>query len=215
MTVCRRVIINLLINYLWILIWKKMEYSCSNIWLVCVKALLLHPLSERVEAQWLTWWTKRRCCRKKTSIKIWKWLDKVFIFAVRTARKGASFSESGFPFARERMTAESLEIKKKLPKNLAVKNKVFTFASAFEKMEIRSKFFEILINNTSSTSNKRTVNTYNNRYLKSRWITESWTELKHQRHVDKRYYYNEEFDPGSGWTLATGLTHASRGAAWS
>ena len=23
--------------------------------------------------------------------------------------------------------------------------------------------------------------------------------------------YNEEFDPGSGWTLATGLTHASRG----
>ena len=31
----------------------------------------------------------------------------------------------------------------------------------------------------------------------------------------KRYFYNEEFDPGSGWTLATGLTHASRGAAWS
>ena len=27
------------------------------------------------------------------------------------------------------------------------------------------------------------------------------------------YFYNEEFDPGSGWTLATGLTHASRGAA--
>ena len=27
--------------------------------------------------------------------------------------------------------------------------------------------------------------------------------------------YNEEFDPGSGWTLATGLTHASRGASWS
>ena len=31
--------------------------------------------------------------------------------------------------------------------------------------------------------------------------------------VGKRYYYNEEFDPGSGWTLATGLTHASRGAS--
>ena len=29
----------------------------------------------------------------------------------------------------------------------------------------------------------------------------------------KRYFYNGEFDPGSGWTLATGLTHASRGAA--
>ena len=27
-------------------------------------------------------------------------------------------------------------------------------------------------------------------------------------------FYNVEFDPGSGWTLATGLTHASRGAAW-
>ena len=25
--------------------------------------------------------------------------------------------------------------------------------------------------------------------------------------------YNVEFDPGSGWTLATGLTHASRGAS--
>jgi hypothetical protein len=25
-------------------------------------------------------------------------------------------------------------------------------------------------------------------------------------------FYNEEFDPGSGWTLAGGLTHASRGA---
>ena len=33
--------------------------------------------------------------------------------------------------------------------------------------------------------------------------------------LDKRYrFYNVEFDPGSGWTLATGLTHASRGAAF-
>ena len=30
---------------------------------------------------------------------------------------------------------------------------------------------------------------------------------------DENYINNEEFDPGSGWTLATGLTHASRGAA--
>ena len=30
-----------------------------------------------------------------------------------------------------------------------------------------------------------------------------------------KMFYKEEFDPGSGWTLATGLTHASRGAAWS
>ena len=35
----------------------------------------------------------------------------------------------------------------------------------------------------------------------------SWVGFK------KNNLYNEEFDPGSGWTLATGLTHASRGAA--
>ena len=29
----------------------------------------------------------------------------------------------------------------------------------------------------------------------------------------QNYFYNGEFDPGSGWTLAAGLTHASRGAA--
>ena len=29
----------------------------------------------------------------------------------------------------------------------------------------------------------------------------------------KNKFNNGEFDPGSGWTLATGLTHASRGAA--
>ena len=29
----------------------------------------------------------------------------------------------------------------------------------------------------------------------------------------KQHIYNGEFDPGSGWTLAAGLIHASRGAA--
>ena len=29
----------------------------------------------------------------------------------------------------------------------------------------------------------------------------------------KQNIYNGEFDPGSGWTLAAGLIHASRGAA--
>ena len=37
--------------------------------------------------------------------------------------------------------------------------------------------------------------------------------LSTNREWTKTLYYNEEFDPGSGWTLATGLTHASRGAA--
>ena len=31
--------------------------------------------------------------------------------------------------------------------------------------------------------------------------------------IKRKNSNNEEFDPGSGWTLATGLTHASRGAA--
>ena len=35
------------------------------------------------------------------------------------------------------------------------------------------------------------------------------SSLKGFKHLN----YNEEFDPGSGWTLAAGLTHASRGAA--
>ena len=35
------------------------------------------------------------------------------------------------------------------------------------------------------------------------------------RTLTKHYLYNGEFDPGSGWTLAAGLTHASRGAAGS
>lgn len=51
-------------------------------------------------------------------------------------------------------------------------------------------------------------------------FTKSWTELKTAYDwyfrvffIGTQYFYNEEFDPGSGWTLATGLTHASRGAA--
>ena len=41
-----------------------------------------------------------------------------------------------------------------------VKNKALTFAPAFKTKKVR-KFFDILINNTSSTRNTRTVNTYN------------------------------------------------------
>ena len=42
--------------------------------------------------------------------------------------------------------------------------------------------------------------------------------LDYDKRIPERGYLrnnlnNEEFDPGSGWTLATGLTHASRGAA--
>ncbi len=36
-------------------------------------------------------------------------------------------------------------------------------------------------------------------------------ELSNKSWVIFNFLYNEEFDPGSGWTLAAGLTHASRG----
>ena len=103
-----------------------------------------------------------------------------------------------------------------------VKNKALTFAPAFKNES--NKFFEILINNTSSTSKKiepsilvreSSDTIEDNRYLnKVNKFTASWTEQKNHLNRWKRYFYNEEFDPGSGWTLATGLTHASRGAAW-
>ena len=38
-------------------------------------------------------------------------------------------------------------------------------------------------------------------------------ETRDESKVEASNSYNEEFDPGSGWTLAAGLTHASRGAA--
>ena len=37
--------------------------------------------------------------------------------------------------------------------------------------------------------------------------------LQHRKKNKFSIFNNGEFDPGSGWTLATGLTHASRGAA--
>ena len=40
-----------------------------------------------------------------------------------------------------------------------------------------------------------------------------WAKIKQKQTEHK--YDSGEFDPGSGWTLAIGLTHASRGAAWS
>ena len=52
-------------------------------------------------------------------------------------------------------------------------------------------------------------------------IEKGWSSYWQNKQADsflmerwsKKIFYNGEFDPGSGWTLATGLTHASRGAA--
>ena len=51
------------------------------------------------------------------------------------------------------------------------------------------------------------------------WTDYSWYELEAEAVLLSFLFasylsnllYNGEFDPGSGWTLATGLTHASRG----
>ena len=72
---------------------------------------------------------------------------------------------------------------------------------------------------------KRTIDStlnYTSWRLRTFWATdklESPSRLGHVFRVPgmevwREIFYNEEFDPGSGWTLATGLTHASRGAAW-
>jgi len=59
---------------------------------------------------------------------------------------------STFPFARESEKKEKRKKRKKLRKSLVVKLKPLTFAPAFETKAIQ--FFEILINNTSSTRKK-------------------------------------------------------------
>ena len=52
------------------------------------------------------------------------------------------------------------------------------------------------------------------RIVDSEFLLKKQYELKCQEQLrDIKKIYNEEFDPGSGWTLAAGLTHASRGAA--
>ena len=86
-----------------------------------------------------------------------------------------------------------------------------------------------MINNTSSTSKKIQVKKIEPSILVSRaamfeetigiWIRSINLRRPEQSKKvilrdDEKYFYNEEFDPGSGWTLATGLTHASRGAAF-
>ena len=75
--------------------------------------------------------------------------------------------------------------------------KVLIFAAAIEK---KAKVLWKIYISTSSTS--IIINTVNNLKINT-----------NSEHRDINNLNNEEFDPGSGWTLATGLTHASRGAA--
>ena len=56
--------------------------------------------------------------------------------------------------------------------------------------------------------------TVNNPWKQGEWKNRFPEQRQNMPERVVKIFYNEEFDPGSGWTLATGLTHASRGAAW-
>ena len=82
------------------------------------------------------------------------------------------------------------------------------------------KIFE----NDGSKINKKAANGEEFHYLQVRLnALEHWVKYQKTHKNDssefsreylvrvKQFIYNGEFDPGSGWTLAAGLTHASRG----
>ena len=56
--------------------------------------------------------------------------------------------------------------------------------------------------------------TVNNPWKQGKWKNRFPEQRQNIPERVVKIFYNEEFDPGSGWTLATGLAHASRGAAW-
>ena len=93
------------------------------------------------------------------------------------------------------------KFKKNFRKHLVVKNKSLTFAPAFQTKAHKEEFFETIIDKqTSSTSLHvilyimcRETETVNYRLLID-LVLEQIINLS----VEKRYFYNEEFDPGSG-----------------
>ena len=101
----------------------------------------------------------------------------------------------------EHATNRLKEIEKNFRKHLVVKNKSLTFASAFQTKVHKEEFFETIIDKqTSSTSLHvilyimcRKTETVNYRLLID-LVLEQIINLS----VEKRYFYNEEFDPGSG-----------------
>ena len=77
--------------------------------------------------------------------------------------------------------------------------KLFGLATIFERVKSWQKSDWLL---SHMQANKNLVNSNKSSLVLS---VPDW---KKETKIKK---YNEEFDPGSGWTLATGLTHASRG----
>ena len=93
-------------------------------------------------------------------------------------------------------------------KNLEVKKKSLPLQPQSRNDSDKSSLRD-LHNSTSSTSIGKLI--FRIDTVKEVWL---WTTINGFRSEDMiNNLNNEEFDPGSGWTLATGLTHASRGAA--
>ena len=89
------------------------------------------------------------------------------------------------------------------------KRKTLIFASTFAKRKRQKSSLRDLHNSTSSTSIRK-INFPD--WYRQRSMTLDYNNGFRSEDI-KNNLNNEEFDPGSGWTLATGLTHASRGAA--
>ena len=134
-------------------------------------------------------------------------------------------------------------LRKNLRNVLRIWQKVYTFALAFGKTattaSCRELFFERFTIQTSSTRREAAplpqreqasrVQWYTNRPLLQCRDIRLWKQVSllpvsessgsplhlilYRAFQGYKTLYCEEFDPGSGWTLATGLTHASRGAA--
>ena len=92
---------------------------------------------------------------------------------------------------------------KKFQKDLVVSKICFIFATAFHsktEMDFWKRFFDLLV-----TKLRESVVFICQFPFGKRGSQDSNDTFN--------IFYNGEFDPGSGWTLAAGLTHASRGAA--
>ena len=113
---------------------------------------------------------------------------------------GCDGSEKGFQQQKLRLLKN---FSKKVSKNLVVTKICFTFATAFHSRWERKFwkwFFDLLV-----TKLRESVVFICQFPFGKRSSQDSNDTFK--------FFYNGEFDPGSGWTLAAGLTHASRGAA--
>ena len=143
--------------------------------------------------------------------------------AVRWKRFGSNEKSRTFalPFEKRRAVSSSKDCRigsirsvsrkksKIFPETLAGLKKMRTFAAPFEKRVLERGKWKVHWKDWLLY--KKQVprkNTIYREALIPYGIISVRTDWKH------KHLYNEEFDPGSGWTLAAGLTHASRGAAW-